>query len=94
MATTNGLAPVKWDLYLTISLTVVNLIGGVAFWLSLPEKLKQTKETLGDHESRIRLLESDRGLLQRIDERTKTIQEDVRQLHNDFSFRASGNPTK
>lgn len=83
---------VKWDLYLTICLTIVNLIGGVAFWLSLPEKLKQTKETLLDHEARLRVLESDRGLLQRIDERTKTIQDDVRQIHQDFAFRATAKP--
>lgn len=85
---------IKWDLYLTLALTIVNIIGGTTFWLSLPEKLKQTKESLADHEARIRVLESDRGLLQRIDERTKTIQDDVRQIHLDFSFRANGNPSK
>lgn len=62
------------------------------FWLSLPEKIKQTKEELGDHEARIRTLESDRGLLMRIDERTKSIQEDVKQLHQDFSFSAKSRP--
>lgn len=91
---TIGFAPVKWDLYLSIALTIVNLVGGTAFWLSLPEKLKQSKEQLSDHENRIRVLESDRGLLQRIDERTKSIQDDVHQLHVDFSFRATGNPIK
>lgn len=91
-STTPVVKGVKWDLYLTLTLTIVNIVGGTTFWLSLPEKLKQTKETLTDHEARIRLLESDRGLLARIDERTKSIQDDVHQLHVDFSFRASGKP--
>lgn len=85
---------IKWDLSLTLLLTIINIVGGISFWLSLPEKLKESKEQLTDHESRIRVLEADRGLLQRIDERTKSIQDDVHQLHIDFSFRASGNPSK
>lgn len=84
----------KWDLRLTVLMTILNIIGGIAFWLSLPQKLTQAKETLVDHETRIRALELDRGLLQRIDERTSSIQNEVRQMHSDFSFRASGRPTE
>lgn len=85
---------IKWDLTLTVFLTIINIFGATAFWFSLPEKLKETKETLVDHEARIRTLEDGRGLLQRIDERTKTIQDDVRQLHQDYSFRMNNSPAK
>lgn len=78
----------------TLVSLAINILGATAFWWALPTKLAETKETLVDHESRLRVLEADRGLLQRIDERTKSIQDDVKQLHQDFSFRASGSPSK
>lgn len=87
---------IKWDLYLTLTLTIVNIIGGTTFWLSLPEKLKLTKEELQDHETRLRALEKTQadivGIVSRIDERTKAIQENVSQLRADFSFRAAVKP--
>lgn len=83
---------IKWDLYLTLIMTLINICGGTIFWFSLPERIRQTKEQLLDHEGRIRVLESDRGLLQRIDERTKSIQDDVKQIHQDFSFSAKARP--
>lgn len=99
MSVTNGnsTAPeARWDLRLTILLTAINILGGTMFWLSLPEKMKQTKEQLADHELRIRVLEKSSadtsGLLSRIDERTKTIQESIGQLRQDFQFRATISP--
>lgn len=82
----------KWLTAAGLAMTIINICGSLNFWYSLPEKQRQTKEQLVDHESRIRVLEADRGLLQTIDERTKNIQEDVRILHRDFSFRFNGNP--
>lgn len=92
MADTTPKAEVKWDLRLSIGLTLVNLIGGISFWLSFPERFKQHSVQIEDHETRLRALESDRGLLQVINERTKNIQDDVKQLHQDFSFRATSSP--
>lgn len=82
----------KWLTAAGLLMTLINIAGATSFWYSLPEKQRQTKEQLSDHELRIRTLESDRGLLQRIDERTKSIQDDVKQIHQDFSFRLNNSP--
>lgn len=82
----------RWELQASFILTILNIVGMGSFWFSLPEKQKRTEANIADHEIRIRALEQDRGLLQRIDERTKSIQEDVKQVHQDFSFSVHTKP--
>lgn len=91
----------KKDLRASQILTWVNIVficlgilGYVVYWFAVPQKIAQNSATLSDHESRIRVLENDRGTLQRIDERTRAMQEDIQQIHRDFSFHFSANPSK
>lgn len=80
----------------TIVMSMINIIGSTTFWLSLPEKLKTFAAAQAALELRVQAQESrgtsQEAVLARVDERTKAIQDDVRQLHQDFSFRASGKP--
>lgn len=97
MTTPIAIKATRWELYLAILLTVINIIGGTTFWLSLPEKIRATKEQLIDHEQRIRSMEKSNAdnmaILTRVDERTKSMKEDLSSLRQEvFSFRAQAKP--
>lgn len=88
---------VKWDLNLSLVLTGINIVGASVWWIAMPQRLSAVEKKSEDHETRIRVLETtesgNASTMSRIDERTKAIQEDVRQIHQDFSFHAGGSPT-
>lgn len=83
-------------MYVSIAALAVNIFGASIFWISLPEKLKNVTAQVESQGVRLNVLESQTAgqaaTLARVDERTKSIQDDVRQLHQDFSFRASASP--
>lgn len=85
-----------WAMGVTILMSGINIIGSTTFWLSLPEKLKTLTSAQAALDLRLTAQESrgssQEAVLARVDERTKAIQDDVRQLHQDFSFRASAKP--
>lgn len=74
----------------------LNIAGATTFWFALPEKFKNVISMQAATELRVTAVEtrsaSQEAVLARVDERTKAIQDDVRQLHQDFTFRANGSP--
>lgn len=77
---------------LNVSLAIMAIFGYLKYLYQIPNDVARNTTVVADHEIRIRVLEADRGTLQRIDERTKAMQEDIQQIHRDFSFRASATP--
>lgn len=84
--------------------TIVNILGSLAFWFALPERLRSITATQLDQGLKISAVDakeeiqaskiaSQEATMARIDERTKAIQDDVRQIHADFSFRSNSTPT-
>lgn len=96
MADSTPLKEARWDLRWSIVLTVMNVVAMGSFWFTLPLQIKMSKDQLDDHETRLRKLEQNgadqSSMLSRIDERTKSIQDNVTDLRRDFSFRASAKP--
>lgn len=85
-------------MWIAIGSLAINVVGSTTFWFAMPEKLRTITDKVENQAARLNALETQASgqaaTLARVDERTKSIQDDVRQLHQDFSFRASGNPTK
>ena len=72
--------------HLTIVGLCINLIGASVFWIELPERMKVVLSTEADHELRLRTLEREdskkQATLERIDERTRAIQEALIELRH------------
>lgn len=87
---------VKWDLNLSLLLTAINIIGATVWWLSMPARLTTVEKHTDDLEIRLRLQETKaatvEGVLGRIDERTKDMQQNLADMRHEFSFHATGKP--
>lgn len=87
---------IKWDLNLSLLLTAINIIGATVWWLSMPARLTTVEKHTDDLEIRLRLQETKaatvEGVLGRIDERTKDMQQNLADMRHEFSFRATGKP--
>ena len=85
-------------MWVSIAALGINVLGASVFWLTLPEKLKNITATVESQGVRLTTLETQTSgqaaTLARVDERTKSIQDDVRQIHQDFSFRINASPSK
>lgn len=90
-------------MWISLVSLLINVIGSTTFWFALPEKVKSINTSIDAIAARLTLQEAktvsqsertaqQEAVLARVDERTKSIQDDVRQLHADFSFRATSKP--
>lgn len=90
-------------MWVSIGALIINVVGATTFWFALPEKLRNLTaqvESLGlkvaaaEAAQKIQDLRasSQNEVLARVDERTKAMQVDLAQMHQDFSFRANASP--